>query len=364
MVEGSLRRELEANISRQATANELAEFAALCEMRPGMEENHWIDALGALARLASEGYAWLSAGEGAMLRFGAGRQVVIALTDCWPYQLDAIEEQVLKELIGFFINWLETQNDERVCAFCWALMRAQPRRQGSTAQSPIYWLLRSGRLKGDIELPSLELAVTLTDEEGAMFWWPEERWKAANWQDCSKPYLHFLEHGSSLVRAAAAKALGRLHAGLRDRAKTPALPQLLLEIADREANSPGVAGPFLEGADWGIEDWGDLLGDFDLRQWFLDTLRRSGKEPDWPEAQALEFYAQEYLCADGAAIEDMLEMGREELALMTAMNLVENVELLRPVLERMARSENPRVAAAVQAYLAEHGQATGRQWLN
>lgn len=122
---------------------------------------------------------------------------------------------------------------------------------------------------------------------------------------------------------------------------------------------PGVAGPFLEGDDWGIEDWGDLLRDFDLRQWFLDTLRRSGKEQDWPEAQALEFYAQEYLCADGAAIEDMLEMGREELALMTAMNLVENVELPRPVLERIARSENPKVAAAVQAYLAEHGQATG-----
>lgn len=122
-----------------------------------MEENHWIDALGALARLASEGFAWLSAGKGAMLRFGAGRQVVIALTDCWPYQMDAIEEQALNELIGFFINWLETQNDERVYAFCWALMRAQPRRQGSTAQSPIYWLLRSGRLKGDIELPSLEL---------------------------------------------------------------------------------------------------------------------------------------------------------------------------------------------------------------
>jgi hypothetical protein len=30
----------------------------------------------------------------------------------------------------------------------------------------------------------------------------------------------------------------------------------------------------------------------------------------------------------------------------------------------MARSEDPRIAKAIQSYLAEHGQATGRQWLN
>lgn len=364
MVEGSLRRELETMISRLATANEMAEFAAECEMRAGMDSEAWKDAIGALARLASESFSWLSPGEAAMLRFGAGRQVVIGLTDCWPFQFESIEEDDLKELIGFYITWLASQPDDRVCAFCWAILRAQPRRQGSTAQTPIYWLLRQGRLKGDIEMASIELAVALTDEEGAMFWWPEERWRAADWQSCAKPYLHFLEHRSSLVRAAAAKALGRLHTGLRERNETPDLAKLLRQMSELESRTPGVAGPFLEGADWGIDDWSELLGDFDLRAWFLDTLRNSEKEPDWPEAQALEFYAQEYLSSDGAAIEELLAMGREELALMTATTVAENLELLRPVLERMARSENLKIAAAVQAYLAEHGQSSGKQWLN
>lgn len=351
-------------MGRHATVNEFSELAAECEIYAGMDPLDWRDCLGALGRLASEGYDWLPASEATILRFSAGRQIAIALTDCWPYQHDAIEEDELKALLGDYVRWLSGENDERVCGFCWALLRAQPRRQGSTAQVPIYWLMRQGRLKGDIEMPSLELAVALTDEETAMFWWPDERWRAADWPACSKPYIQFLEHSSSLVRAASAKALGRLHTGLRDRHDTPPVTQLLVEVARLEAERPGVAGPFLEGADWGIDDWSDQLDGFDMRQWFLDTLRNSGKEPDWPEAQALEFYAQEYLCSDGAAIEELLEMGREDLALMTATNLPENVELLRPVLESMARHPNDQIARSVQSYLAEHGQSTGRQWLN
>jgi hypothetical protein len=364
MVEGSLRRELESLIGRHATANEFASFAAVCQMRAGMPPADWKDSLGALARLGSESYSWLTPAEASLLRFGAGRQVAIALTDCWPYQREAIEEEELKSLIGFYVTWLATQSDERVCSFCWALLRAQPRRQGSTAQVPVYWLMRQGRLKGDIEMAAMELAVALTDEETSMFWWPDERWQLVDWPAASKPYLHFLTHSSSLVRAASAKCLGRLFTGTRGKHETPSLPDLLTLVGNLESQTPGVAGPFLEGSDWGIDDWDDLLDGFDIRQWFLDTLRNSGKEPDWPEAQALEFYAQEFLSSDGAAIEEMLEMGRDDLALMTATNIPENVELLRPVLESMARSEDPRIAKAIQSYLAEHGQATGRQWLN
>ena len=166
------------------------------------------------------------------------------------------------------------------------------------------------------------------------------------------------------MRAAAAKALGRLYTGLRDRFDTPPITDLLTLMASHEARHAGIAGPFLEGSDWGLDDWTDLLGSFDMRRWFLDTLRNSSREPDWPEAQALEFYAQEFFSADGAAIEELLAMGREDLALMAATNFPDHVELLRPVLESMARSENPRIASAMRSYLAEHGQASGRQWLN
>jgi hypothetical protein len=364
MLACSLRRQLEDLIVHEATANELAGFAADCQMHAGMEPEQWQDALSSLARLASEPFSWLSPSEAALLRYGAGRQVAIALTDCWPYQQDAIQEDELFSLMGFYTQWLATQEDDRVCSFVWTLLRSQPRRHGSVAQTPIYWLLRQGRLKGDIDLSAIELAVALTDEENSMFWWPDERWRIAHWPSSSRPYLHFLEHASSLVRAAAAKALGRLHTGLRDRFETPPISELLTLIARHEARHPGIAGPFLEGSDWGLDDWSDLLGSFDMRRWFLDTLRHSGHEPDWPEAQALEFYAQEFFCADGAAIEELIDMGREDLALMAATNLPENVELLRPVLEAMARSANGRISSAMRAYLAEHGQASGRQWLN
>ena len=364
MLEGSLQRQLEQLISQKATANEIATLAGQCQLSAGLDPAQWKDSLGALARLASDPFPWLSAGESALLRFGSGRQIAIAITDCWPFQSDSIEEDELKTLLGSYVTWLATQTDDRVCAFCWAILRAQPRRQGSVSQSPIYWLMRQGRLKGDIELPSIELAVALTDEETAMFWWPEERWQISDWTSASKPYFHFLDHGSSLVRAAAAKTLGRLYTGLRGRIETPAITDLLMMISAREAKTAGVAGPFLEGSDWGIDDWADILGNFDMRGWFLDTLRNSDKEPDWPEAQALEFYAQEFLSDDGEAIEQMLNMGREDLALMTATSVAENVDLLRPVLEAMARSENPKIAAAIRSYLAEHGQSTGRQWLN
>lgn len=364
MIEGSLRRAVEGLIGRHATANEFAEFAASCQFYAGMDPADWKDSIGALARLASETYAWLPFNESSLLRYGSGRQVVIGLTDCWPFTSDPISEDELKDLIGFYVTWLSTQSDDRVCSFCWAILRAQPRRQGSPAQAPIYWLLRQGRLKGDIDMASLELAVSLMDEETNMFWWPDERWRAATWPAASGPYYHFLEHSSSLVRASAAKCLGRLHTGLRERIDTPSLADLLTEIARHESRNPGVAGPFLEGSDWGVEDWSDLLGSFDIRRWFLDTLRSSGREPDWPEAQALEFYAQELFSSDGAAIEELIEMGREDLALITATSIPENIDLLRPVLETMARSTNSDIAHAVQSWLAEHGQSTGRQWLN
>ena len=98
MVEGSLRRELEALIEGHAGASELASFAGKCEMRAGMDGTVWKDAIGALARLASELYAWLSTGEAALLRYGAGRQIVIGLTDCWPFQTESPEDAELKEL--------------------------------------------------------------------------------------------------------------------------------------------------------------------------------------------------------------------------------------------------------------------------
>ncbi len=364
MIDASLRRQLEELIGKQAPYAVFTDFAALCQIRPGTELAKWKDAIAALARMGSEHFSWLNNAEASLLRMGAGRQLATGISEGWPFQNESIEEDELKSLIGIYTDWLASQPDDRVGLFCWTLLRCQPRRHGTLALAPVYWLFRQGRLRGDIDLASIELAVALTDEESAMFWWPDQRWQATDWATQSKPYLEFLNHSSSLVRAAAAKCLGRLQACLRHRPDTPALPDLLNLVGDYESRTSGIAGPFLEGGDWGIQDWRPFLGDFDMRDWFLTTLRNSEKEPDWPEAQALEYYAHLYLSSDGAAIEELIEMGREDMALMAATADPDNVELLRPVLESLARSENPRIAEMMREYLAEHGQQTGQQWVN
>ena len=55
-----------------------------------------------------------------------------------------------------------------------------------------------------------------------------------------------------------------------------------------------------------------------MRAWFLETLRRSGRERDVPHIQSLEFYADELFATDAHAIRKFLRMGRTELAVMTA----------------------------------------------
>lgn len=84
---------------------------------------------------------------------------------------------------------------------------------------------------------------------------------------------------------------------------------------------------------------------------FLDTLRTSSREPSLPHMQSLEFYAHEFFYKDAAAIKEMLLMGREYLAVMTATEDPEVISILEPLLQEMANSENPKIARAIRAYL-------------
>lgn len=97
-----------------------------------------------------------------------------------------------------------------------------------------------------------------------------------------------------------------------------------------------------------------------MRAWFLETLRTSRQpEPETPHLQTLEFYAHEFLSGDADAIRELLQMGRLELAVMTATEEPEAIDHLLPVLTEMAASEDPRVSAAIRKYLAEREQHAG-----
>jgi hypothetical protein len=127
-------------------------------------------------------------------------------------------------------------------------------------------------------------------------------------------------------------------------------------IQKQEQNRSGVAGPFLQGAgllddmnEW-MAEW-PAAAEFDMRAWFLETLRTSSRETEKPHFISLEFFAHELFCCDAAAIEEMIGMGREYLAVLTATEQPKCIDALLPVLMKMSESSNSRVALAIQEYL-------------
>ena len=154
------------------------------------------------------------------------------------------------------------------------------------------------------------------------------------------------------MRGVAATALGTFFARVSEYAtdsSTPSLPDMLTFVQEREAQTPGIAGGFLQGAGWSMDEgiWEGL----DMKSWFLETLRQSRPEPKTPHVQTLEFYAHEFFAFDAEAIRELLNMGRKHLAVMTATEEPNAIPTLRPLLDEMAASDDPAISAAIREYL-------------
>ena len=133
-------------------------------------------------------------------------------------------------------------------------------------------------------------------------------------------------------------------------------------IQKQERKRAGVAGAFLQGADWlsfAFDNEWLIPAGYDMRAWFLETLRTSSRERDVPTIIPLEFWAHEFFSCDAAAIEEMLNMGREHLALLTATEEPQCIDRLLPLLTKMSQSPSPRVAGAIQMYLKERRHHAG-----
>jgi hypothetical protein len=128
-----------------------------------------------------------------------------------------------------------------------------------------------------------------------------------------------------------------------------------------EVKTPGIAGPFLHGAQWSIEtqDWSSFSGSLDMKAWFLATLRQSDREPHIPHIQSLEFYAHELFDRDAGAIREFLIMGRKELAVMTATETRDAIPELLPILREMASSSDPAVSTTIRDYLSRESHHAG-----
>ena len=132
-------------------------------------------------------------------------------------------------------------------------------------------------------------------------------------------------------------------------------PRCLLPLIQaREIIRPRVAGPFLHAANWSVEpeEWSSFGNDVDMPAWFIETLAKSGPEPDVPHIISLEFFAHEFFSCDGEAIGQFMKMGRTKLAVMTATENANAIDTLLPTLNEMAASDDPAVSAAIREYLS------------
>ena len=313
----------------------------------------WAEALADLAGVLEAELEWLGDKERGQVRYAAGTSIQELLTSWRPENLRAG-----KVVLDAFAKWMGTLEEWKLLDVCWELLAFERKHDGNfdDCSIPVYVVRRMGRLTGALELESLELAVVLSAEAEAIYWWPEERTGLADWERDSAPYFQALEHGSYAVRVSAAKAIGRMHAKLRKRDSR----ELMEWFGELEPRSPGVAGAFLHGAEWDLGDGQqDGLEESLLRRWFLDVLRRGGEEPSVPHVITLDFHAHEYFSCDAEAIREMLRMGRKKLALMTATEEPRAIERLRELLEELAHSDDPQISRTIQTYLRERESHAG-----
>jgi hypothetical protein len=198
-----------------------------------------------------------------------------------------------------------------------------------------------------------------------MYLWKKERKRLAHWQRDSSIYIEALSHPSFLVSSNAAKAAGQLFLACQQAGshEVPTVAQIMGTIGQAERTMPGVAGPFLQGGQWDLGEWSSFVGDFDLRTWFLDTLRNSPRERRAPHCQTLEFYAHEFFCCDAEAIGEFLRMGRRSLAVLAATENPRCIDKLQSVLESMVNSEDPGISRAIQTYLKERRYSAGIEFV-
>jgi hypothetical protein len=346
-----------ALLKAKASALHLLSWLSAHPPRSGLSLDEWLSLVPPIANSVAA-LSWMTETERVLLQ----QRVLTFVREAFTVARGPVTcfGSALRDRFADFIEWLKAQTDEQVVHFCWDLLADDL----SFTPAPVFWLRNDGRIADAHSFEFLELAVTLKAEADAMYWWPPARWRVVTWDGEARPYHSLLTHESYLVRGAAALVLGRMYVNLKTIHRTGNVPDLaiiLATIQEHETRTPGVAGPFLCGAGWSVEveAWDVLATGFDMKRWFLDTLRRSRRETKIPHIQSLEFYAHEFFCSDGEAILGLLRMGRKELALLTATEEPTCIPQLLPVLEQMAASGDADVERVIREYLRRQSHHAG-----
>jgi hypothetical protein len=347
-------------LERQASASDFSAWLLAFSQPQRLSEVEWLELVVPVASSIGD-FAWMIQEDQNTTRCHIREFIRQAFTAFWVP--GALQAATAPKAFEGFVAWMESLSDAAVVRFCWDLLTFDH----SRTPEPVRWLKHSGRLAGAISYEHIHLAVSVADEYDAMYWWKKQRWSFVKWERDSQPYLELLSHVSYLARAAAARTLGQMFFRVKTELVhgVPELSKMLGVVQDYESKTPGIAGPFLQGAEWGIalKEWSSFGRGVDMKAWFIETLRRSAQEPEVPHMQSLEFYAHEFFFDDTDAVREFLRMGRTELAVLTASEEPNSIPLLAPVLQEMASSCDPAVSAAIREYLSTRSSHAGLQHL-
>jgi hypothetical protein len=183
----------------------------------------------------------------------------------------------------------------------------------------------------------------------------------------SAALLAYLDHDDTMVRAYAARALGRRHCEADSETElVPSLRELVALLTAKEIERPGIAGPFVSNwYDFGLADFASRA-DVDVEEWFCTILanRRHPEPQTLPCSNGIDFFAHEIFGGREGYVRRLLAMGHEALAVAAATEVDEPIDDLEPVLAELADRPDAEVCRRACWHLAalyRHLHATGER---
>ncbi|HEY6323257.1 MAG TPA: hypothetical protein VJA16_17065 [Thermoanaerobaculia bacterium] len=177
----------------------------------------------------------------------------------------------------------------------------------------------------------------------------------APWESAGESLTGLLDHADHMVRAYAARALGRRYAE-GEGELAPPLSEVVAMLTARELERPGIAGPFF--SNWydpvgGLEEFERHSG-VNIDEWFCTILaRRKQDEPDTlPCSNGIDFFAHEIFGGRPSYVRKLLDMGHEMLAVQAATEVQERIDGMEPILVELGDRASAEVCRQAAWHLA------------
>lgn len=176
------------------------------------------------------------------------------------------------------------------------------------------------------------------------------------WTTCEAELLPQLEDPHPMVAACAGRFLGSLYSDPEarfNRGTAPPLIEMMAHLTEVKTCRRAVAGGFCHGIG-ALTGLPDEVGDgFDLDDWTKAILAHPLEEPYVPGAQAFWFPVHEHYWNKPDFVGALIDMDREWIALMCATE-AGFVEGMRPILDRLADSNDADIAASAAAHIGRN----------